>query len=113
MTIREAIEVGAFTSTRIQRLWDADPAVHWQRCAARGLECPQEVFTQLFHEDANNEDSAAIVRAVDWAGSFGNWRSSPAWRCGKFGWIVDFNMRWMRRAIGPCSPASPMTGMTL
>jgi hypothetical protein len=66
MTIREAIEVGAFTSTRIQRLWNADPAVHWQRCAARGLECPQEVFTQLFHEDANNEDFAAIVRAVDW-----------------------------------------------
>ena len=66
MTIREAIEVGAFTSTRIQRLWDADPAVHWQRCAARGLECPQEVFTQLFHEDENNEDFAAIVRAVDW-----------------------------------------------
>jgi hypothetical protein len=63
---REAIEVGAFTWGRIQRLYDADAAVHWQRCAAEGLECPLEVFTQLFHEDANNSDFAAIVRAVDW-----------------------------------------------
>jgi hypothetical protein len=63
---REAIEVGAFTWGRIQRLYDADAAVHWQRCAAEGLECPLEVFAQLFHEDANNSDFAAIVRAVDW-----------------------------------------------
>jgi hypothetical protein len=63
---REAIEVGAFTWGRIQRLYDVDAVVHWQRCAAEGLECPQEVFTQLFHEDANNADFAAIVRAVDW-----------------------------------------------
>ena len=63
---REAIEVGAFTWGRIQRLYDADAAVHWQRCAAEGLECPLEAFAQLFHEDANNSDFAAIVRAVDW-----------------------------------------------
>ena len=63
---REAIEVGAFTWSRVQRLYDVDPTAHWARCAAEGLECPQEVFTQLFHEDANNPDFAAIVRAVDW-----------------------------------------------
>ena|SRR5271170_2522256 len=63
---REAIDVGAFTWTRVQRLYDSDPGTHWQRCASEGLECPQEVFTQLFHEDANNADFAAIVRAVDW-----------------------------------------------
>jgi hypothetical protein len=63
---REAIEVGAFTWGRIQRLYAADPAVHWRRCQAEGLECPAEVFTQLFHEGANNPDFAAIVRAVDW-----------------------------------------------
>ena len=44
----------------------ADPVIHWQRCAAEGLECPREVFTQLFHEEANNADFAVIVRAVDW-----------------------------------------------
>jgi hypothetical protein len=63
---REALEVGAFTWGRMQRLYDADPATHWQRCESEGLECPQDVFTQLFHEDANNADFAAIVRAVDW-----------------------------------------------
>src|ERR1700691_5852393 len=61
-----AIEVGAFTWSRIQRLYDADAGIHWQRCESEGLECPQEVFTQLFHEEANNPDFAAIVRAVDW-----------------------------------------------
>jgi hypothetical protein len=46
---REAIEVGAFTWSRIQRLYDTDAVTHWQRCS-EGLQCPQEVFTQLFHE---------------------------------------------------------------
>jgi hypothetical protein len=63
---REAIEVGAFTWSRIQRLYDADPVIHWQCCESEGLQCPQEVFTQLFHEEANSDDFAAIVRAVDW-----------------------------------------------
>lgn len=31
---REAIDVGAFAWGRIQRLYDADAAVHWQRCEA-------------------------------------------------------------------------------
>lgn len=60
------IEVGAFTWARIQRLHDADPAVHWQRCSAQGLECPLEVFAQVFAEEANNHDFETMVRAVDW-----------------------------------------------
>src|SRR5271170_3656830 len=63
---REAIEVGAFTWSRIQRLYDADAVTHWQRCESEGLQCPQDVFTQIFHEEATNEDFAVIVRAVDW-----------------------------------------------
>jgi len=63
---RDAHEVGAFTWGRIQRLYDSDPTVHWQRCEAEGLGCPQEVFAQLFHGEANSADFAAIVRAVDW-----------------------------------------------
>ena len=39
-----AIEVGAFSWARIQRLYDADAIAHWQRCEAEGLQCPQEVF---------------------------------------------------------------------
>jgi hypothetical protein len=53
-----------FTWSRIQRLYDPDPALHWQRCEPEGL---QEVFTQLFHEQANNEDFAAIVRSIDYS----------------------------------------------
>jgi hypothetical protein len=63
---RSAIEVGAFSWARIQRLYDADATVHWQRCEAEGLQCPQEVFEQLFHEKANDEDFAVIVRSIDW-----------------------------------------------
>ena len=63
---RETIEVGAFTWSRVQRLYDPDAPTHWQRCESEGLQCPQEVFTQLFHEQSNNEDFAVIVRSIDW-----------------------------------------------
>jgi hypothetical protein len=63
---RIAIEVGAFSWARIQRLYHVDAVVHWQLCEAEGLRCPQEVFAQLFHEKANDEDFAVIVRSIDW-----------------------------------------------
>jgi hypothetical protein len=47
---RNAIEVGAFTWTRIQSFYDADVDVHWQRCESKGLRCPLGVFAQIFHE---------------------------------------------------------------
>jgi len=64
---REAIEVGAFTWSRVQRLYELDATTHWQRCESEGLQCPQEVFTQLFHEQSNNEDFAVIVRSIDYS----------------------------------------------
>jgi hypothetical protein len=63
---RAAIEVGAFSWARIQRLYDVDAVAHWQGCEAEGLQCPQEVFSQLFHEKANDEQFAVIVRSIDW-----------------------------------------------
>jgi hypothetical protein len=63
---REVIEAGIFTWARIQRLYDADPVAHWQRCESEGLQCPQGVFTQFFHEQTNNADFAVIVRSIDW-----------------------------------------------
>jgi hypothetical protein len=77
---RSAIEVGAFSWARIQRLYDADAVIHWQRCDAEGLPCPQEVFTQLFHAEevgVAETDSAErpggpnllsldSVRGIDW-----------------------------------------------
>jgi hypothetical protein len=62
---RITIEVGAFSWSRIQRLYDTDAVLHWQRCEAEGLQCPQEVFTQLFHEKAKDEEFA-VVRSIDW-----------------------------------------------
>jgi hypothetical protein len=44
---RDAIEVGAFSWARIQRQYEADAVVHWERCEAEGLQCPQEVFTHF------------------------------------------------------------------
>jgi hypothetical protein len=79
MSIR--LDVAGFTWGRVQRLYDADPTVHWQRCEVDGLQCPLEVFTQLFHaEEAHSMPTEradvrpgvprllnlAIVRAVDW-----------------------------------------------
>jgi hypothetical protein len=52
--MRIRLEVAAFTRGRVQRIYDPDLAVHWQRCEAEGLQCPLEVFTQLFHSDAGN-----------------------------------------------------------
>jgi hypothetical protein len=58
----EKIEVGAFTWGRVQRLYDADPEVHWQRCETEGLECPLDVFVQLFHAE---EVASVATRSGD------------------------------------------------
>jgi len=61
---RTVIEVGAFSWARIQRLYDADPIVHWQRCEAEGLPCPQDVFAQLFHaEDCESRAARGCRKA--------------------------------------------------
>ena len=78
---RDAIEVGAFTWSRIQRLYDADPVIHWQRCEAEGLQCPQEVFTQLFHEEAKRSDLPLSSEPPTGAASPGNCKgNSPGTR---------------------------------
>ena len=51
---------------RIQQRHDTDAAVHWHRCMSEGLECPLEVFTQVFSEESGSADFESIVRAVDW-----------------------------------------------
>ena len=63
---RETIEVDAFSWSRLQRLYDANGITHWQRCESEGLQCPQEVFVQLFHEQTHSEDFSVIVRSVNW-----------------------------------------------
>jgi hypothetical protein len=73
---RNPIDVGAFSWGRIQRLYDADAVMHWQRCELEGLQCPQEVFTQLFHDSISADEvegssgprllSLDSVRGIDW-----------------------------------------------
>ena len=104
-----AIEVGAFSWARIQRLYDADAVVHWQRCEEEGLQCPQEVFTQLFHEEANNEDFAVIVRSIDWGRVSWELQEFSGERLGICASIAGISMRWKRRGIGRRSLASSMS----
>jgi hypothetical protein len=40
---REAIEPGAFTLSRIRRLYEPYAIQHWQQCESEGLQCPQEL----------------------------------------------------------------------
>ena len=96
---RAAIDVGAFSWTRIQRLYDADVLVHWQRCETEGLQCPQDVFTQLFHEKANDEEFAVIVRSVDWGRV--RWELTEFWalRCSMYASIGSISWRWTMREI--------------
>jgi hypothetical protein len=37
----EAIEVGAFTWSRIQRLYREDSGAHWESCESEGLSRPR------------------------------------------------------------------------
>ena len=55
----EATEFGAFAWSPIRRFCDADAVKDWQRCEPASLHYPHEVFTQLFHEQANNGDGIA------------------------------------------------------
>jgi hypothetical protein len=97
--VMNAIEVGAFSWARIQRLYDADAVVHWQRCEAEGLQCPQEVFTQLFHAEdvrlAPTESTErpggpslsdlGAVKAMDWG--------RVSWELAEFSGVALRHMR--------------------
>ena len=51
----------------IQGAYDADPAAHAGRAAALGLDCPPDVFEQLFHDHHDDVEMTALLRFVDWA----------------------------------------------
>jgi hypothetical protein len=103
---RDAIEVGAFSWARIQRLYDADAVVHWERCEAEGLQCPQEVFTQLFHPEHVGVTAAVTaerssgplvsdlkaVMAVDWGRVSWELAEFSGVALGTCGWNGNINM---------------------
>jgi hypothetical protein len=51
----------------IQSIQALDAAEHFARSRSLGLECPPDVFEQLFHENPAHDDFASAVGSVDWA----------------------------------------------
>jgi hypothetical protein len=56
----------AISWSAIQRQFAPDLSDHWARAKVLGLDCPQDVFEQLFHEQRDSSSLATIVRFVDW-----------------------------------------------
>jgi hypothetical protein len=56
------------TWAAIQQTYTPDLAEHLARAETVGLNCPQDVFEQLFHEQYDNSSLATVVRFVDWGG---------------------------------------------
>ena len=98
---REVIEGRAFTWSRIQRLYESDAITHWQCCESEGQQCSQEVVTQLFRGQANNEDFAVIVRSIDWGRVHRDYRKSLVPRFATSGSIERTSTPSMKRAIRP------------
>jgi len=44
-----------------------DPADYWSRAQRAGVDCPFDVFEQLFFDHHVDKDFAALVRDIDWA----------------------------------------------
>jgi hypothetical protein len=63
----EAGQVQTITWASIQNQYAADAPDHFAGAQALGLECPMDVFEQLFHEHHGDEDFAAVVRFINWA----------------------------------------------
>jgi len=53
--------------TAVQDQYVLEAADHFARAQALGLECPFDVFEQLFRECHGDEDFAQVVRFIDWA----------------------------------------------
>jgi len=50
----------------IQTSYDTDLAEHQRHAQALGLDCPDEVFEQLFHDAHQDGQLAELLRFVDW-----------------------------------------------
>jgi hypothetical protein len=53
----------------IQDAYDADLAEHAARTQALGLDCPLDVFEQLFHDHHDDAEIGRLLRFVDWVES--------------------------------------------
>ncbi len=51
----------------VQGVYSADFQEYWTRSQALGLNCPLDVFEQLFYDQHDNADFATVLRFVDWS----------------------------------------------
>jgi len=51
----------------IQQVYAVDLAEHLTRAQTLGLDCPLDVFEQLFHEHHDDPELADVLRFVDWS----------------------------------------------
>lgn len=56
----------AMNWSAIETEFDADADRHWRASSASGLDCPFDVFEQLFHDHHSDAVFAADLKAVDW-----------------------------------------------
>jgi hypothetical protein len=57
----------AISWSSIEEQFSADAAAHWASAQEFGLDCPFDVFEQLFHDHSGDEPFAGVVQFVDWA----------------------------------------------
>ncbi len=55
------------TWSAIQQAYAADLPEHFASAQALGLECPLEVFEQLFHDHHDDAELGRVLRFVDWS----------------------------------------------
>lgn len=52
---------------KIQGLYDEDATQHWERAQAIGVDCPFDVFEQLFWEQHGNVNCDDLYRSINWS----------------------------------------------
>jgi hypothetical protein len=51
----------------VQGVYTADVQEHWTRSQALGLQCPLDLFEQIFFDHHGDDDFAGVVRFIEWA----------------------------------------------
>jgi hypothetical protein len=57
----------SLTWSTLQSLYEPEPTTHAARAQTLGLDCPADVFEQLFHDRHNDPELGAVLRFVDWS----------------------------------------------
>jgi len=75
--LHDALGGGAFIWSRIQRLYEADPAVHWQRCESEGLDARSRCSPSSFMRTLMMRTLPSLCAPSTGDECGGNSRNSP------------------------------------